>query len=189
MNLFIDTISIPWIIILFNDNRQIVDKEIIEIKGNESSLLIPKIDILLNKNALNYFDLKNIVVVSWPGSFTGVRTTVLVVNTINYIIKWKITSLNFFDLFDNYPIIKSSSKRDVFYKKDLKSKIDIIYNDELISLLDKEKITTIYWEVNKSIFEKFEIINYVNYEKIIKELTFDNNDIISPLYIKKPNIS
>jgi hypothetical protein len=49
-------------------------------------------------------------------------------------------------LYKNYPIIKSSSKRDFFFKKDKNSTIEIIYNDKLEELLKNENISTIYGE-------------------------------------------
>jgi len=84
------------------------------------------------------------VVVNGPGSFTGVRTTVLIVNTINYIIHKKMTPISYFELFPGYPIIKTSSKRDYFFQKDSKSTISIIPNEELALLISKENIKKIY---------------------------------------------
>jgi hypothetical protein len=93
MNLFVDTISELCNIIIFDNSRHIIDTLEYNIKWNESSLLIPKIDKIIKKNNLEYEDLSNIVVVNWPWSFTWIRTTVLVINTINYIIKWDITPI------------------------------------------------------------------------------------------------
>jgi hypothetical protein len=57
-----------------------------------------------------------------------------------------LTSISYFDLYNNYPIIKSSSKKDSFFKKEKNSSIEIIYNDELEKLLKNENIKTIYGE-------------------------------------------
>lgn len=188
MNLFIDTISTSATIILFDDNRIIVDSYSWDIKWNESSTLIPKIDKFLKENNLDYKELENIVVVNWPWSFTWVRTTVLAINTINYIIKKNLTSLSFFDLFCRYPIIKSSSKRDSFIKKSKNEEIEIIYNDELLDVLKEKKINKLYWETNSILFNELEILDKVDYENIIKNIKLENKKILDPLYIKKPNI-
>jgi tRNA A37 threonylcarbamoyladenosine modification protein TsaB len=134
--------------------------------------------------------LKNIVVVNGPWSFTGVRTIVLVVNTISFIIdnsKWNInlTPVSYFDLFDNYPIIKSSSKRDSFFKKSSLSNIEIIYNNELESLLQRENIKIIYgeWDI-----KNVEIIEKIDYCDIIKNINLKSFPRIEALYLKKPNI-
>jgi tRNA A37 threonylcarbamoyladenosine modification protein TsaB len=50
--------------LLFDNNRQIIDNIKWEVKGNESSTLIPQIDILLKQNNYNYNDLENIIVVN-----------------------------------------------------------------------------------------------------------------------------
>ena len=189
MNLFIDTISIPATIILFDENRKILDTYSWDIKGNESSTLIPKIDDFLKENNMSYFDLENIVVVNWPWSFTWVRTVVLAANTINYIINKNLTDLSYFDLFENYPIIKSSSKRDSFIKFAENEEVEIIYNDELVDMLKEKNINKLYGETNSNLFEEFEILDKVDYENIIKNINFANNKKIEALYIKKPNIS
>lgn len=185
MNLFVNTISNPAIIIIFDNERNIKNEMIFEIKWNESSLLIPKIDQFLNENKLNYFDLENIVLVNWPGSFTWVRTSVLAINTINFIIKKDLTPISFFDLYKNYPIIKDSSKRDCFVKIDENSKIEIIENEKLKEILKEKNIKKIYWETN---IENLEIIEKIDYLSIIKEVEFQKNKKIEPLYLKKPNI-
>ncbi|MDR0772598.1 MAG: hypothetical protein LBF15_06460 [Candidatus Peribacteria bacterium] len=56
----------------------------------------------------------------------------------------KLTPISYFDLFKTYPIIKASSKRDSFFKKDKNSSVEIIYNDELEKALQKENKKTIY---------------------------------------------
>jgi len=189
MNLFIDAVSVNWILILFDDNRKIIEKHVINIKWNESSSLIPLVDIFLKNNNIDYKNLENIVVVNWPWSFTWIRTIVLGINTINYIIKKNITPISYFDLFNDYPIIKSSSKRDCFFKKSIDNEVQIIENNKLIDLFDTSNTNIIYWEANKDIFTKIKILDKIDYSTIIKSVDFKNNDKIQPLYIKKPNIS
>ncbi len=168
---------------------------------NESEKLIWYIDEFLNENNLEYIDLENIVVFAGPGSFTWIRTISLLVNTINFVINKNITSLNFFDLYDNYPIIKSSSKRDSFFKKDVNSEIEVIKNDDILEYLSENNITKIYWE-NKNLFslsiegfnplsnwESIEIFEKIDYSAIIKKIEFKSEKIIKPIYIKKPSIS
>ncbi len=172
MNIFIDTISDTATILLFDNNRNIINKIQWIVKGNESSTLIPQIDKLLKTNNIDYKDLENIVVVNGPGSFTWVRTTVLAINSINYIINKNITAISYFDLFDTYPIVKTSSKRDCFVQKNKNSKIEIIPND----ILKEQNIS----------IEKIEKVDYLS---IIKKIKLDNKKQIEALYIKKPNIS
>jgi tRNA A37 threonylcarbamoyladenosine modification protein TsaB len=185
MYLFINPISKISNIILFNQRREIIDRLEFEIKWNESSLLIPTIDSFLKKNNLDYFDVKNIVLVNGPWSFTWVRTAVLAINTINHITKNSLTPISYFELFDNYPIIKSSSKRDCFFKKDSKSEIEIIENEKISNFLNENNINKVYGETE---IENIEIIEKIDYLSIIKEIKFQNLEKIEPLYLKKPNI-
>ncbi len=184
MNIFLDTISPKNALILFDEKRNILEKYFFDVRLNESTLLIEEFDAFLKKNNVTYTDLENIVVVNGPGSFTWVRTTVLMVNTINFVMKKNITTLTYFDLFENYPIIKTSSKRDSFVKMAKESEIEVIQNEDLVKKL--ENIQTIYWDIH---LENFEVITEVNYEKIIQNIVFQNKKIVPAYYLKKPNIS
>lgn len=189
MNLFINAVSSMWSIILFDSNRQIVCRQNIEVLLNESSKLLEEIESFMDKNDIVYDKLDNIVVVNWPWSFTGLRTIALIVNTISYITKKNITPISFFDLFDRYPIVKSSSKRDVFIQKDKSSKIEIILNTECEEYVNSNNIENIYWDLSNNFFTVSSLFGEIDYENIIKNLKFDSKKIIKPLYIKKPNIS
>ena len=186
MNLFVNAISRNAKLILFDDNKNIIQQVDFEIKWNESSLLLPKIDQFLKSNNLSYNDIKNIAVVNWPGSFTWARTIVLVINTIAFLTNCNITPLNYFDLFNSYPIIKSSSKRDSFFKNTHNSDIIIIENNKLEELLKKKQIESIFWEWD---IKNIKIIEKIDYYNIIKWIKLKDFKQISPLYIKKPNIS
>jgi hypothetical protein len=54
------------------------------------------------------------------------------------------TAVNYFELFNNYPIIKSSSRRDHFVKINNNSDIEIIENELLKKQLNNDKITMVY---------------------------------------------
>lgn len=188
MNIFINAVTKNGVLILFNENKKILFSKEIEILWNESSKLTTLIDIFLKENNIKYFDLENIVVVNWPWSFTWVRTIVLAINSINFIINKNITSLSFFDLFENYPIIKSSSRRDLFVKYKKSDKILIVKNDDFINSIKDNKI--VYWDLSNNILsEEINTISKIDYKKIIENINFEKNKLIEPLYIKKPNIS
>ena len=201
MNLLLNALLTNWKIIIFDEDRNIISEKDIETLWNESEKLIWYIDEFLKENNLEYKDLENIVVFAGPGSFTWIRTISLLVNTINFVIDKNITSLNFFDLYDNYPIIKSSSKRDSFFKKDRNSEIEVIKNDDILEYLSKNNITKLYWE-NKNLLSlstegfnplnkwaKVEIFENIDYSAIINKIEFKSEKIIKPIYIKKPSIS
>lgn len=180
MHLFINTISANSKLILFDDERNIKSEKTIHIKWNESSRFIKELDLFLQESSLDYFGIENIILVNGPGSFTGVRTAVLAVNTINFITKKYLTPMSYFDLFTDYPIVKSSSKRDCFFKKNKSADIQIITNDELA-----QNYTKLFWEADIKWVEIFEKIDYYD---IIRKISFKKLQKIEPLYIKKPNI-
>ncbi len=184
MNIFLDTISAKNALILFDEKRNILDTHFFDVRLNESTLLIEEFDNFLKKNKREYTDLENIIVVNGPGSFTGVRTTVLLVNTINFVLKKNITTLTYFDLFEKYPMVKTSSKRDCFVKMTRESEIEIIQNEDL-----KEKLKWIKVLYGDMILENIQINSQVDYEKIIKNISFQNQKIAEAFYLKKPNIS
>lgn len=186
MNLFLDTISPNNVLLLFNNERQIIKKYFFDVRLNESTRLIEELHSFLERSWVWYNDLENIVVVNGPGSFTGVRTTVLLVNTINYTIKKHITTLTYFDLFHQYPIIKASSKRDSFIKLSKNDEIQIMENEVLKNMLLDKNISKIYWDIN---IEWLETESSVDYDAILQNIVFQDNDIVSAFYCKKPNIS
>ncbi len=191
MNLFINAISQNWILALLDKERKIISSLEINILWQESSKLIQVINNFLKENNIIYDNLGNIILVNWPWSFTAIRTIILVVNTINFITKKDLTDLNFFDLYENYPIVKSSSKRDLFVKLNEDSCIEVFSNEKFLEYIERNQIEKIYWDLwNNIIFEKIQkkVVNNINYDKIIKNLVFKNKKILEPLYIKKPSI-
>ncbi len=188
MNLFIDSISSLSYICIFDWNRDIIWDISMVVKWNESSKIIPELNNFLASFNINTNDIENIVVVNWPGSFTWVRTTVLIANTLNYVINANMTAINYFDLFENYPIIKSSSKRDHFLQKSSDHDIEIIENEDLENYFIWSNITEVHGESVYD-FQNIEINEKIDYNRIIKKLKFEKKSKIDPLYIKKPNIS
>ena len=200
MNLLIDSISNPWTIICFSKEKNFFSQVRIDIAMNESSKLIWHINVFLKENHFNIWDINNIVVIHGPGSFTWVRTTVLVANTFAFRTHIRLTPLSYFDLFDSYPIIKQSSKRDVFMKKSIEGEIEILSNSECVEYIMQNNIKKIYWDFDISskiaIVQEdsqskndIENVSEVDYKNVILWITFQNKKQIEPLYIKKPNIS
>lgn len=185
MNIFLDTISPVNVLITFDDNRNIISQYNFDVKLNESTLLIEEIDNFLKKSNLFYSDINNFVVVNWPWSFTGVRTTVLLINTISFVTKSYITPVKYFDLFQSYPIIKTSSKRDSFVKLSKESEIEIYENEKISGILNW--IVEVCWDV--WFMQNVNVNSLPNYENFLKNIKLEKNTIISPFYLKKPNIS
>jgi len=188
MHLFVNAVSTQWFLCLFDDNRNIVSQMSLDIKWNESSQFITTLDSFLSDNNIEYCDIQNIVCVNGPGSFTGVRTIVLVINTLAFLHDIYLTHLSYFDLFTEFPVIKSSSRRDSFVLKDDSQGVEIVNNSDLQKYFDDNNLKNIYWETNFD-FENISIIENIDYSVIIEQLEFQKHKKIEALYIKKPNIS
>lgn len=189
MNLFLNAIQENGVIILFDSSRKIIFRKDIKVLWNESSKLINILNDFLNESNIDYKSLENIVVANWPWSFTGIRTIVLLINTINYVIKKHITTISYFDMFKKYPIVKPSSRRDYFLQKNKDSQIDIISNDNLKTYFIENNIDKVYWDINIELYPNIQKFDIIDYSYIIKNIKLDTKKIIRPLYIKKPSIS
>lgn len=84
MYLFIDTISEPGYLALFDEKRDIISEYRWQAKQKEFDTLVEAIDVFLKNNNASYKTLSAIVVVVGPAGFTGTRVTTLVANTIGY---------------------------------------------------------------------------------------------------------
>lgn len=164
-------------------------KSSIELAGNESSKLSEKVLGFLESACVQVSELQYIYVVVWPGSFTGIRSITLFVNTLAYAYDHiKLIPLSFFDLYSSYPIIKQSSRRDVFVKKDSLSIIKILSREELQEYLSD--IPHCFWSFDWELFSiQSEIHNSYDIEEILQHIQTKAVKCVSALYIKKPNIS
>lgn len=190
MNLFINAVSSEWQLILFNETRELLVSKDISVWWNESSRLTAIINEFLKKSNIDYKNLENIVVVSGPGSFTWVRAISLIVNTIAFSTWSKITDISFFDLFNVYPIVKASSKRDLFVKYSKTSNIEVVKNEEFIEYVEFNNLPEVYGDLTIDILPvNINLKTSIDYENIIKNIELKNKTRIDPLYIKKPSIS
>lgn len=84
MYLFLNTLSDPCFMALFDEKRVILHEHVWVGKQKEFDTLIETIDGFLKENDVSYTALLGIAVVVGPGGFTGTRVTTLVVNTLAY---------------------------------------------------------------------------------------------------------
>jgi tRNA A37 threonylcarbamoyladenosine modification protein TsaB len=188
MYLFFNGVSSHWYIALLDEDKNIIVSETFHIEWNESTKTIPIIDMFLESQKLEYSAIQNIICVVGPWSFTWIRTISLVVNTLAYTYKHiKLTPVNFFDLYSDYPIVKSSSKRDLFVKRSKSAIIEVMSNSDFE---EKMEGTKIFWDTDIGRFEKeIHISHDIDYETLLKTIALQDTTRIAPLYIKKPNIS
>lgn len=83
--LFLDTHG-SEIIVSFYDGEKSIEKRQ-ESEYSHAKFLVPMIDSLMRENNIEFRDIKNIVAVNGPGSFTGLRIGLSVAKVMAYSIK------------------------------------------------------------------------------------------------------
>ena len=91
-SLLIDTHSNEMNLVLYKDH--IIVNKLSEINNNQSKIIIVKIQELLQNNYISLDDIKEVVVVNGPGSFTGVRIGVTIAKTLSYTLNIPIYSIS-----------------------------------------------------------------------------------------------
>ncbi len=209
--LAINTASSFTEIALISNDFSVVSETIWQSENNEAEKLMPEIQTLLNNNSYTFKDLEKIIVVSGPGSFTGLRIGVITANTLKYLLPVSLFSLNTFEYF--WAKSKIESKKDtalliyagqkgLYYSEDEQNtkqeNIVLVSNESIQSFLKNKKIKNIIGDFSKEqkellkdfkiIEEKFSfaetIIKLLNEKKLENEL-----EIAYPTYIKEPSIT
>ena len=92
MILFIDTHD-ELITIALKNNDDLYIKEIIS-DSSHSVFTMPMIEEIFNESKCNIKDLKKIIVVNGPGSFTGIRIGLTIAKTMAYSLNTKINTIS-----------------------------------------------------------------------------------------------
>jgi tRNA A37 threonylcarbamoyladenosine modification protein TsaB len=186
-SLFIDTLSSPAFVCLFDTQRNIVDSISWEGRHAEFDTLIESIDILLKNNHLDYQSIEGLACVIWPGGFTGIRVTTLVANTLNYSFWIRLYPITVSDFFQyqkcSTPWILPLTKTEVLLWESYDMQPIII------------KITTLN-RANKYISNQIlpfensvEHSQANNYQLFFKNFPFSQKvSLLQPLYARDPNI-
>ncbi len=187
MYLFINTLSEPSYIALFDTERSIIDSETWPGKQKEFDTLSEKIDELLSKNSMLYKQLSGIVVMVWPGGFTGTRVTTLVANSLAYSFNIPLFPLTVWDFFSYQeaplPWIISITKKEVLLWQNKEN--------PLITQIS-ELLEGIYSSLAPIDFDSREhtILTRNDYTRAIASLPLSNpRERIQPIYAKDPNIT
>lgn len=193
MYLFFDAVSTRGYIWLFNSDKILQAEYFFAASGNEGKELPGLIDMFLKQQSVSYTEIQNIVCVVGPGSFTGIRMVSLVVNTLAYIYPHlTLTPISFFDLYTQYPIINTSSKKDLFVKWEKHATIEVVgkgdFEAHMRSLPHAPKYC--YGNASWGLWERTFFLEeqYVPSE-VLQRTQIQTLKKLAPLYVKKPNIS
>lgn len=175
--LYIDTHYTPLVIALYKDN------EVIEIKELNSNLIsedtIPIIIKVLEECNIKVNDLQEIIVISGPGSFTGVRIGIVISKILSYTLNIPVKSLSYLEAMSlnyNYPVsVGIKDRNGVFVGEFSNNSINYYYikNNEL--------------EDKDIIFDT--TIDLIKVKKYMKDKESINPHNLVPLYIKNLEVN
>ena len=161
------------------EDEVIIDEIKEKLEKDLSKRTLPKIKEMLLKNNISFDDIKKIIAVNGPGSFTGIRIGIAIAKTL----AWA----------KNIPIIQISSLEAMA----LSNNIENI--DYIVPIIDARRnfvFSTIYDNNNKQFILKEQYINlntlYAVLDSITGNILFVTNDNIETKYNKinyEPNIS
>lgn len=188
-SLFIDTLSSPAFICLFDAEKNIQDSISWEAKHAEFDTLIESIGTLLVRKNTAYSEIANIICIVGPGGFTGIRVTTLVANTIGYsfwIPLYPVTVSEFFQAQKSpLPWILPLTKTEVLmWESDSQRSPNIVKIDTLQSL-------SMYSSTQSSpyLWQNIPYIQANNYEMFLRNFTLpENTPLLRPMYARDPNV-
>ncbi len=171
---------------------------------SEAEKLLPQIAELLKKNNISFRDLRGIITVKGPGTFTGLRVGVTVSNTISFLLNIPSYTLDTFEYFrlkkpagKNAALLIFAGSKGVYLSSEKEEKEPETINIENINfILKSREIGYVYGDLSK---EQIKIITAAKYLKT--DQTFGKTlekaglkglkkeKIIKPRYIKPPGIT
>lgn len=180
--LFIDTHSEKVTIAVLLDGH-VFKKEKTSDRGH-SEIAVPLLDEVLREANLKCADIKEIVVVNGPGSFTGVRIGVTIAKALCYCLSIPIKTITSLEMFG----VSSSSKFDLVTVEDSKGVYsarvtdDAIYSDFLYQKKTefenyKNENGYVVLEDKTIVFDK--IMDYLSTKE------YSNPHLVNPIYIKE----
>ncbi len=181
MKLFINT-CLHEVLIAVISSEGLVDTRSWKVDRQESKKLLPNIDKMLKDNGLVKDDLKEVVVVIGPGSFTTVRIGFIVGRALAVGLKIDLVTMNTFEylkgaIADKYELVYLNAGSGKMYKVDMKdASFELVEKDEVDGFLVSEmKVQEVFEERFREIMEMGALVKDV--------------EGLEPNYVKEPNIT
>jgi len=176
-SIYIDTHFIKLVLALYKDENLIWKKELESNKHSENTVFL--LQELLEENNITVADLNEIIIVTGPGSFTGVRIGVVIAKILGYTKNIKVKPISYLEILSlNYEGTITVGIKD--------------RNGAFIGKFTNHKLESDYQYLSNSELEtyseKIEFNDFVDYEKLIKhmkEVKELNPHLLKPLYVKR----
>ncbi|RIV16743.1 tRNA (adenosine(37)-N6)-threonylcarbamoyltransferase complex dimerization subunit type 1 TsaB [Mycoplasmopsis gallopavonis] len=179
MNIFLDTATSDFVLILFDNNFQVHDFFILENFKKKVDYIPEYFETFLSKNNLKVNDLSGLYTNLGPGFFTGARTSLVYLRTIAMALNLPLYFTNSFSI-----LMKQNFNQKLYldaqgnklYEFDVQNKKPNQTNVLVISK-ENQKIDQIDYHQM--------VVNFKDYQDV-----FETSELlkIEPLYIKKPQI-
>lgn len=179
-SLFLDTHDKNVVVVLYKDGI-VICNETLESNNKHSIITVPTIKRVLDNNSIDIKDLKEMIVVVGPGSFTGVRIAVTIAKTIAYSLNIPIKTIDSLMLMavclDNKKCVAIPDRNGAFigyFDETNKTLKDYVYinKNEYETLLLEDKV---YSNI---------VIDYEVVYEYLKKIDSVNPHLVKPLYIK-----
>ena len=176
-SLFIDTHDKNINIVLYEDQKVLVHERFESLK-NHSIYVMPLIKKVIETQKINKKDIKQLIVVSGPGSFTGVRLGITIAKTWAYVEKIPIKVLSYFEVMmasikiDNIKYLAIRDSKGSYLMDTNNLSMYYLNNSNLLNL-------------DNILFEEDVVIDYERVYNYTLSKETVNPHSIKPLYIKK----
>lgn len=176
--LYIDTHFVNLVMGLFQDDQLLVKKVI---ESNEHSReTLPLLDRILSEYHLDVHDLKEIIVVVGPGSFTGVRIGVVIAKMLSYTLNIPVKEVTYLEAmaisYDSSVIVGLKDRNGAFI-----GEFD----------LHHQLVGDYYYLSNQELEESKKEIHFEDTVDLVKVKEFVNSreatsaHLLKPLYVKR----
>ncbi len=178
--------------------------------NNEATILLPQLHEMLKTLNKSFQDITELILITGPGSFTGLRIGITVANTIAYLLKIPVKPLNTFQYWwllsknqettlDNKALLIFAGKQGV-YISPTAEEIGKLYSLEQADIyLNENNINHIFGDLTNEQIAFFQSRKFHDIKPSLGDTIISNhtllNDIkphkrpIAPLYIKDPGIT
>jgi tRNA threonylcarbamoyl adenosine modification protein YeaZ len=211
LSLALNTASSKTSIALF-DGEKILAEKSWQGKNDEAEKMMPAIDALLKNNKKTFENIKRVVVVKGPGSFTGLRIGVTVANTIAYLNGCELFGFDTCEyLWEASPkkaqakslaLLLFAGSKGVYVSQNNESakKAKLVNLDVLNKFLKDHKIKEVFGEISAEQKKTLKGVKFIPtkisfgkiIQKILKKITakkIKSVKIVMPIYVKKPAIT
>ncbi len=190
---------------LLSDGQILAEKSWIS-ANDEAAKLPPTIAALLNQNGHKYQDLTALIVISGPGSFTGLRVGVTIANTLRYLLNIPLYHLNTFEYLwlrqgqiaqpQQTALLLFAGQRGLYFQTSPSDQPSLHNLDTVPALLKENNITTTFGDISaqqREVIADFQFLKPTqNFGDTLLNLDLnqlETQQIVQPLYIKGPGIT